>query len=43
MVKDKFEEFAVDLKNEADAEEELDGEVLKREDIEKEHFEEDNK
>ena len=38
---DKFEEFALDFKNEAEAGEELDQEGLDLEEVAKEHFEED--
>ncbi|GAG22354.1 unnamed protein product [marine sediment metagenome] len=39
-MKDKFEEFAADMKNEADLEEELEEERLDINEIEKQHYEE---
>ena len=39
-MRDKFEEFAGDFKNEAELEEELDEEGLNVDKVEKEHFEE---
>jgi len=38
--KDKYEEHGVEFKNEAELEEELDEEGLDKNEIEKEHFEE---
>ncbi len=39
--KDKYEQLAVEFKNEASLDEELDEEEVDKDDIEKEHFEED--
>lgn len=39
-MKDKFEEFAAEFKNEADLEEEFEEESLDLEEVEREHFEE---
>jgi hypothetical protein len=40
MKKDKYEEYACEFKNEAECEEELDGEGLDMNEVEKEHFKE---
>ena len=42
MKKDKFKELAGDFKNEADLEEELDEEGLDKDEVEKQHFEEED-
>ena len=41
-MKDKFEEFAGDLKNEAEFEEELEEEGLDLDDVERDHFDEED-
>lgn len=40
-MKDKFEEFSCEFKNEAECEEELEDDGLEYDDVESEHFEED--
>ena len=41
-MKDKFKEFAGDFKNEAEFEEELEDERLDLDDVERDHFEEED-